>query len=152
MSFCSCVNSISSYFLLSNISFALSTIQDLQNQYSFDPSKSSAFKIYFGQDLKSKVKPEGIFLGEAFPNPSSRLVNIPFTVSGSEYYQVRLEVYDMTGRKVTTLLDKELKAGFYSTTWDVDQTGTVNGLYAYRLMVRTNGKSETYTNRVIINK
>lgn len=124
----------------------------LQNQYSFDPSKSSAFKIYFGQDLKSKVKPEGIFLGEAFPNPSSRLVNIPFTVSGSEYYQVRLEVYDMTGRKVTTLLDKELKAGFYSTTWDVDQTGTVNGLYAYRLLVRANDKSETYTNRVIINK
>lgn len=123
-----------------------------ESQYIFDPSKSSTFKIYFGQDLKSKVKPEGIFLGNAFPNPSNKLVNIPFTVSGSDNYKVRLEVYDMMGKKVTTLVDKELKSGYYSTTWDVEHTGSSNGLYTYRLLVNTNDKSEAYTNKVIVNK
>lgn len=123
-----------------------------ESQYSFDAGTSSMFKIYFGKDLKSKVKPEGVFLGNAFPNPSNKLVNIPFTVSGSENYHVRLEVYDMMGKKVTTLVDKELKSGYYSTVWDVELNGSVNGLYTYRLLVSANGKSETYTKKVIVNK
>jgi len=123
-----------------------------ESQYSFDPAKSATFKVYFGQDLKSKVKPEGVFLGHAFPNPSDKLVNIPFTVSGPENYQVRLEVYDMMGKKVTTLVDQELKSGYYSTTWDVEQTSSANGLYTCRLLVHADGKNETYTNKVIVNK
>lgn len=123
-----------------------------ESQYLLDPSKSLTFKIYFGQDLKSKLKPDGVFLGNAFPNPSNKLINIPFTVSGSDNYLVRLEVYDMMGKKVTTLVDKELQSGYHSTTWDVEQTNSSNGLYTYRLLVNGNNKSEAYTNKVIVNK
>ncbi|MDZ7647641.1 MAG: T9SS type A sorting domain-containing protein [Cytophagales bacterium] len=123
-----------------------------QDSYDFDLSKSKNYKIYYGNNLKEKVKPQGIVLGEVFPNPSSGLVTIPFTVSGNDFkYHVRMEIYDMTGRKIASLLDEELAPGFYSTAWDSTPV-TANGLYTCRLTVTNGNLPETRARKIILSK
>ena len=89
-----------------------------QGSYAFDPKKSPFFKIYFGENIKSKIKPQAITLGEASPNPSKGNVTIPFALSSTDAsYNVLLEIYDLTGRKAGTLIEGTFKPGFYSAQW-----------------------------------
>ncbi|GHN02076.1 hypothetical protein WSM22_35650 [Cytophagales bacterium WSM2-2] len=129
---------------------ALQTLVNMreQNHYSFDPSVSSAFRIYFGENLESKIKPDFVLLGDAYPNPSVGHTTIPFTLPDSApLLNVRLEVYDILGKKVGTLQDGELEPGFHSLQWN--STGN-EGIYLYRLTVSSSGASSVQTKKIII--
>ncbi len=129
------------------------TLIDMRKQasYRFDPTKSTSFKVYYGEDLEKKIKPELITLGDAFPNPTKGEVTIPFTLPeiGSNY-QVIVEVYDLLGRK-TSLLDKSLEPGFHSVQWEFGD-GQNNGLYTYRIKVIGANRSEILNKKIILNK
>ncbi|HEY9113908.1 MAG TPA: C25 family cysteine peptidase [Bacteroidales bacterium] len=56
-----------------------------------------------------------------FPNPFSQQTNIAIVLEKSEF--VSVEIYDLTGRKVQTLNQRELSAGNYQFNW----TGQVSG-------------------------
>jgi hypothetical protein len=123
-----------------------------QNTYSFNPANTSLFKIYFGEDLKSKIKPEGIGLGQAYPNPSQGNVTIPFTLPENQYqYDVVLEVYNVMGQKITTLVDGQLRPGFYSYVWEAGQPHVSTGMHIYRLKVSDRNRSEALNGQIIIN-
>ncbi|MBL7782965.1 MAG: DUF4394 domain-containing protein [Saprospiraceae bacterium] len=66
----------------------------------------------------------------AQPNPASQQTNIVFTLQESA--SVRLEVTDMTGRHVATLLDGQMPAGIQQARWDVAQQPA--GMYLLRLI------------------
>ena len=74
-------------------------------------------------------------LMQASPNPFSSSTIIGYSVPGSG--DVRLEVYDMSGRLVNRLEDSEsAEAGEYSIEWDGrDASGSLvpDGVYLYRL-------------------
>jgi photosystem II stability/assembly factor-like uncharacterized protein len=126
---------------------------DLRKQvsYRFDPIKSTSFKVYYGEDLEKKIKPEFITLGDAFPNPSKGNITIPFTLPESESsYQVKVEVYDLLGRKAS-LLDKFLEPGFHSVKWEFSEEQN-NGLYIYSIKVISSSKSEVLNKKIILNK
>lgn len=120
------------------------------SSYSFDPKKSSTFKIYYGDDLKSKIKPIGISLGDAFPNPSNNnKVTIPFTLpEGQAEYHVTIDVYDIMGQKISTLVNQSLASGFYTTQWEPGQEMNA-GLYMYR-MTTCNRTSSVLTKKIIV--
>jgi hypothetical protein len=47
---------------------------------------------------------------------------------------VRLEVYDLLGRKVSTLLNREMMPGTYQVEWTRSETAQLaSGTYIYRL-------------------
>ncbi|MFQ5486524.1 MAG: FlgD immunoglobulin-like domain containing protein, partial [Desulfobacterales bacterium] len=49
---------------------------------------------------------------------------------------VKLEIYNIIGQKVATLVDKKQPAGFYSYTWDSKNDAGIrvdSGIYLYRL-------------------
>ncbi len=122
------------------------------NSYSFPSSQSSLFRIYYGENLKSTIKPMGISLGEAYPNPTSGNVTIPFTLPDTNpSYQVTLEVYDIMGRKITTLVNGSLPPGFYSPLWEPVQVLN-SGLYIYRMQVTNTGSTEVFNGKVIFEK
>lgn len=70
-------------------------------------------------------------LDQNYPNPFNPSTTINFGVP--EQGNVRLEVFDMLGRKVSELLNEPKTAGRYSVNFDASQLAS--GLYIYRLQV-----------------
>ncbi len=69
-----------------------------------------------------------------YPNPFNPATEITFAAPRSG--QVRLEIFNIIGRKVTTLLDETVTAGLKAVVWDgtSDNGSTVaSGIYYYRL-------------------
>lgn len=82
--------------------------------------------------------PDQISLAQNYPNPFNPETVIPFRVSGSSRYRVRLEVFNLLGQKVRTLLNEIVLPGEYQVRWDGrDPRGAplASGLYIYRLWV-----------------
>ncbi|WP_066829322.1 T9SS type A sorting domain-containing protein [Rufibacter ruber] len=72
-------------------------------------------------------------LGLSYPNPyvQGTTVTIPFQLESAA--QVQLQVFDMTGRKVASLVNGSLQAGKHLVTWR--GSGLASGTYLYQLMV-----------------
>jgi hypothetical protein len=69
-------------------------------------------------------------LGAPFPNPFSSSTTISYTLPTTE--RVRLEVYDMLGRRVAVLVDEPQAAGTYEHRFQPD-AAMAPGLYVARL-------------------
>lgn len=77
--------------------------------------------------------PESFTLSQNYPNPFNAKTSIEFDTPGG---LSQLEVFDLTGAHVATLVDGELEAGHYSVVWDgSNNSGSVvaSGVYFYRL-------------------
>ena len=66
----------------------------------------------------------------AWPNPFNPRVTVSFTLTAAA--GVRLDIYDLRGRRLATLAEGDLPAGTHQRTWDA--AGLPSGLYAYRLV------------------
>ena len=80
------------------------------------------------------VLPEGFELGANYPNPFNPSTMIPYQLPVSMH--VRLEVYNLLGQRVATLVNGEQPAGFHTASWDAtDAAGQAvgAGVYLYRL-------------------
>ncbi|MEM1268540.1 MAG: T9SS type A sorting domain-containing protein [Bacteroidota bacterium] len=73
--------------------------------------------------------PAGFVLEQNYPNPFNPTTSIRFSVDGPQ--DVRLAVYDVTGREVAVLIDGQRAAGTYNVTFDANTLPS--GLYLYRL-------------------
>jgi len=76
--------------------------------------------------------PRQFVLHQNFPNPFNLQTSICFQlpVAGN----VKLEVYDLTGRLIRTLINDYLPAGDYTCTMDAQDIGS--GIYFYRLLTK----------------
>lgn len=85
------------------------------------------------------VIPFGYELHDAYPNPFNSTTNINFSIPTKE--RVRLEIYNIKGQLVNSIIDSEdMMGGTYQATWDgTDNAGSkvTNGMYLARL---TTGK------------
>jgi fibronectin type 3 domain-containing protein len=80
------------------------------------------------------VSPERAYAGENFPNPFNPSTAIRYVVP-QPGARVRIEIYDLSGRRVRTLVDQGRDAGTYLTVWRGrdDLGGAVgSGVYFYR--------------------
>ncbi len=80
------------------------------------------------------VLPERFELGANYPNPFNPSTMIPYQLPTAMY--VRLEVFNILGQRVATLVDGEQSAGFHTASWDAtDAAGEAvgAGVYLYRL-------------------
>jgi hypothetical protein len=101
-----------------------------------DPSAS-----FIQTEIKGEL-PERYLLKQNYPNPFNLSTNISFELP--EDNDVELAIYDLLGRKVTTLLNSFLPAGGHTVTWNgrSESGETVSsGIFFYRL--RTSDFDET---------
>lgn len=84
-----------------------------------------------GEDDENPGIPTVFSLSSAVPNPSNGSAKISYSVPRST--DVLLEVYDIRGRKVKTLVNGSQQPGYY----DVTITGLSSGIYIYRLQAGT---------------
>ncbi len=77
--------------------------------------------------------PSGFSLEQNFPNPFNPSTKISFDVpaQGKGSKNVKLVIYDNTGREITTLINAQLQTGTYRADWDA--SGYASGVYYYKL-------------------
>ena len=88
----------------------------------------------FSLSLNELVLPRSNALGQNYPNPFNPSTLIPFEIA--EGGHVRLDVFNILGQRVVTLIDEPRRAGLYKAQWDAtDAAGRPvgTGVYLYRL-------------------
>lgn len=73
--------------------------------------------------------PASFSLSQNFPNPFNPSTSIKFNIPKSSF--VQLTIYDVLGKEVTKLVNKELKIGSYSIDWNGSNYSS--GVYFYKL-------------------
>lgn len=88
------------------------------------------------------VRVHGLALEPAAPNPCDGITVLRFDVPGSG--PTRLELFDIAGRRVRTLVEAQLPAGSHAVEWNGrDEQGRLaaSGCYVYRLSTGRNSQT-----------
>jgi hypothetical protein len=122
-------------------------------EYNQTANVDEEFEIHIGtpEYLKERIHEFNLryskfYLGQNFPNPFVGATTIQYSLPGSRdgsyrSLPVRLEVYDIMGRPVVTLVSGRQEPGPYSVTWSrANGRGrpVPAGAYFYRLRVGSN--------------
>jgi len=126
-----------------------------QMNYSFQDPRPKAGKTYYYKleevSLNGKKKfhhaisitapkPNKYSLSQNYPNPFNSKTSFKYEIPTAS--PVKIEVYNVLGRKVKTLVNEKKEAGFYTVYWDgIDDQGesVVSGIYFY-YMITNKGK------------
>jgi len=73
-------------------------------------------------------------LEQNYPNPFNPTTRIEYQLPVNSL--VKLELYSITGKKVPTLVNEELEAGYYNITLNADELRLASGVYFYRLICK----------------
>lgn len=95
---------------------------------------TNSFKYTDVKNVTGELIPESYTLSQNYPNPFNAGTVIDFTMKNSGH--VKLEVFNILGQSVVTLVDADKSAGVYSVSWDgTDSRGHAvpSGMYFYRL-------------------
>ena len=107
--------------------------------------KSGRFILPFGNP--GGGLPEQFELGANYPNPFNPSTLIPYQLPSPMH--VRLEVFNLLGQRIATLVDGEQPAGFHAAVWHAtDAAGQAvgAGVYLYRL----SGAGAKITRRMLL--
>ncbi len=111
-----------------------------ENKFSFTPQDEiTHFKLAVGKqsfiDRETAVyRPESFELGQNYPNPFNPTTVIGFAVPYES--SVKLEIFNIIGEKVRTLVDRRTPSAYLTINWDGrDGTGKIlpSGIYIYQL-------------------
>ena len=98
-------------------------------------------------DVEIPDGPKVCTLYQNVPNPFNPLTTIKYYLP--EESRVILEIYDVTGRRISRLVNERQNRGYYTKEWNgLDDKGNavVSGLYFYRLIA---GK-ETISRKMVL--
>ncbi len=88
--------------------------------------------------------PVEVRLEQNYPNPFNPATEISFSVP--EPMHVRLEVFDVTGRHIETLIDRQMSRGEHTTRFNAENLSS--GIYLYRL----EAGNQSFTRRMMFVK
>ncbi len=80
------------------------------------------------------TRPAGFLLSQNYPNPFNPTTNFEFSLARSAH--VRIDIFNVLGQRVMTVVDEEMKPGAYLADWDgKDEKGNSvsSGIYFYRM-------------------
>jgi hypothetical protein len=104
-------------------------------------SDSPRFTIIISPGEDAADLPSSYKLEQNYPNPFNPTTNIQFDLPLQTYTE--LTIFDMLGRKVETLVSKELQAGTHTYIWNA--AGVSSGIYLYRLVTSENVTTKKMT-------
>jgi hypothetical protein len=110
-------------------------IDGADNWYKFEmatPGQSNVMPVL----LPEEYLPEMITLYQNYPNPFSLKTVISYHIPAN--VEVKLDVYDLTGRKIATLADEQQQAGRHEIEWNAE--GIRPGIYLCELKAGQNRK------------
>jgi len=92
---------------------------------------------------RSPVLPRSTALLQNYPNPFNPSTVIPFELAEG-MSRVQLEIFNLLGQRVRTLVDARMRPGAHEIAWDGrdgDGRAAASGIYIYRLSVTGVGES-----------
>ncbi len=90
--------------------------------------------VIIGNDLETEDTHNLVMFLQNYPNPFNPDTRISFAITKDSH--VKLEIFNIKGQRVTTLVDEYHKAGTYSVIWDAQDNYSrtvASGVYLYRL-------------------
>lgn len=133
------------------IAFAMLAGDDLNALRSHADSALSFYNQLFWTSIDHKEHPElpaRFVLNQNYPNPFNPGTEISFSIE--KIGLVQLQIFDVLGRKIKTLLDREMNRGNHNVRWDGrdDFGNTVSaGTYYYRLQ---SGSGESIRKMILL--
>ncbi|MFC1508902.1 kelch repeat-containing protein [Candidatus Omnitrophota bacterium] len=123
---------------------------DGMGYYTISEEYQRSAHLYFYPSLTTVVatnedKILSFKLNPNYPNPFNPSTTITYQLEQSG--MVNLVIYDLLGRKMTTLVDEAKAPGSYSVKWNAD--GYASGVYFYRLEL---GGSKVLTQKMMLVK
>ena len=103
------------------------------NEYLyFAVPNSGVFRLSLTElTVESEKIPQQFILHQNYPNPFNPITTIQYELL--QRSDVQINIYDLLGRKVITLVSEKQNAGFKSITWDA--TSVSSGMYFYQIRV-----------------
>jgi len=104
---------------------------DVEYRYWLEATTADGVVSRFGPTEAVTVSGETpeLVLYAAYPNPSREVINFVFSLPADG--RVALSVYDLSGRRIASLVNAELTAGRHETSWNCSELPS--GVYLYRL-------------------
>ncbi len=116
------------------------TVSNLATDGSYLYAGTNKFSVWQRSLIPTDVAdgtgplPSDFTLAQNYPNPFNPTTTIAFSLSRRG--KVRLDVFNMLGQRVKTLVDEERAAGQYTIEWNGTDNGghsVASGMYLYRL-------------------
>jgi Secretion system C-terminal sorting domain len=82
-----------------------------------------------GINITSNNIPDKFRLYQNYPNPFNPVSKIKFDIAKTS--QTKITIFDICGKEITSLVNKQLNAGTYEVNWDASNFPT--GVYFYKL-------------------
>jgi len=107
-----------------------------------DNTTTGGFDAFLNVNIKGgnvglmNLEPEtgGQFkLGQNYPNPYHLGTTIPFNLTNPS--DIKIDLFDLNGRKITTIEKEDLGSGDHTVYIDLDKPGLAAGNYVYQLEV-----------------
>ena len=102
---------------------------------------------------ESRPVPETFRLEQNFPNPFNMTTIIPYQIKYNA--DVTLDIYNMQGRHIKTLINGFHESGSYTTQWngtDNENHIVPSGVYLYRLSWSKDNKTFSDTQKLVLTK
>jgi parallel beta-helix repeat protein len=120
--------------------------QDSVEAHIFHQPDSSAFGMVdylplwapVGVNVTNSEVPSDFRLYDAYPNPFNPVTTIKFDITNDS--DVKLFIYDITGKETAVLVDQKLLPGTYSV--DFNASNLASGIYFYRLQTKEYSKTK----------
>ena len=93
-----------------------------------------------GVSVVSQKTPTTYAISQNYPNPFNPTTNIEFSIPNSA--TIQLNVYNILGELVKTLVNGDIVSGNYKVTWNGTNnhgTSVASGIYFYRLVAESQG-------------
>lgn len=116
------------------------TIWTLEEGSTYPKLRQLENKYTSSSDQETEL-PDGTTLDQNYPNPFNPITWITFYIDQPS--DLKLEVYDVTGRHIQSLKSGDFKAGTYKVEFDA--TGLASGVYIYRLQTSDGKLTRTMT-------
>ena len=107
---------------------------------------NAVYDLYTGdrdrlEQLQKDLMPQEFSLEPNYPNPFNPMTNIRYSIPAQQH--VKLEVYDVIGRRVKVLTNNVQQAGWHVVQFDAGSLAS--GVYLYRLTTDNNVKVRKMT-------
>ena len=102
------------------------------NRTQFTSASSKVYQVVLNRTLDTSIKieiPYKLELNQNYPNPFNPSTTISFVLPND--MQVQLEVFDVVGNHIQTLVDGRFASGIHNVNFDA--TNLSSGIYFYRI-------------------